>query len=347
MICDMREPRAFKLSRSKATFFFSACLILSSLMMLACESRPPETKTAVPLSWEESSTIQLSSQAGASTVPWRKMEVLTRGVLSIGLQANKSSGLVKLSVRNEAGRRQVFQKEVELAPASPLTMAFNVEAGTYYLVLESTQNQPVNASISVRFQPEDPDALSGSDKGREGAHVLVHGQVKEGAVSYRNGNRTNWYKYDVLSSEFAHIEFRPNQMAKGVKAECITPTGLSFELKGQDKVVLREPGHLWIRAYADQPDSVGEFTLKITRTPSSGVVQKGMILKFNANAATINLGSDDGIQVGQMGFIQRPDGKVVDFVIEKVLQRSSTAQFKSNLQDEDLNMNVQFEKRSL
>lgn len=314
------------------------------IILLGCESAPPQVNTAVPILWGESNGLQLAPQTESTANPWRKIVVLTRGVLTIGLQSNSNSGKVKLNVRNETGRSSIFQKEIELAPKSPVNVTLNVEAGTYFMVLDALQGQPMNIAMAARFQPEDPDALSGPDKGREGAQQLVSAQAKEGAVSFRDGNRTDWFKYEVASTESIQIKFQTLDQAKGVKGECITPTGLSFELTGQDKLVVREPGSLWIRIYADQADSGGGYKLTAFSSPFLGTERKGIILKFNTNTATINMGTEDGIREGLKGFIQRPDGALVDFVIEKSLQRTSTAKSKINFKEVDLNLPVHFEK---
>lgn len=310
----------------------------------ACESAPPQVKTAIPISWGESSALQLSPETESASIPWRKIVVLSRGVLTIGLQANAPGGKVNLNVRNESGRRSIFQKEIDLAPNSPVNVTLNVEAGTYFMVLEPLQGQLLNAAIAARFQPEDPDALSGPDKGRDGAQTLMAGQPKEGAVSYRDSNRTDWFKYEVASSETLQFKFQALDQARGVKAECITPTGLTFELTGQDKLVVREPGSIWIRVYAEQADSGGGYRLTTLSSPFMGTERKGIILKYNATSATINMGTDDGVREGLKGYIQRPDGSLLDFVVEKALRRSSTAKSRSAFKDVDLNLMVHFEK---
>ncbi|NBW81635.1 hypothetical protein EBR21_07760, partial [bacterium] len=70
-----------------------------SALMIGCETSPPQVKTAVPISWGESSSLQLSPETESASVPWRKIVVLSRGVLTIGLQANTNGGKVKLNVR--------------------------------------------------------------------------------------------------------------------------------------------------------------------------------------------------------------------------------------------------------
>ena len=149
-------------------------ILLSTLS--ACESSPPQVRTAVPISWGEANSLQLSPQTEAISQPWRKVVVLTRGVLTIGMQSNSNVGKVRLSVRNDTGRRSLFQKEIDLAPSSPVNITLNVEAGTYFVVVDPLQGQSFGASLAARFQPEDPDALSGADKGREGAQQLANSQ---------------------------------------------------------------------------------------------------------------------------------------------------------------------------
>ena len=315
-----------------------------SALMIGCETSPPQVKTAVPISWGESSSLQLSPETESASVPWRKIVVLSRGVLTIGLQANTNGGKVKLNVRNETGLSSIFQKEIDLAPNSPVNVTLNVEAGTYFMVLEPLQGQMLTAAIAARFQPEDPDALSGPDKGRDGAQSLTTAQPREGAVSYRDSNRTDWFKYEVANSETLQLKFQTLDQAKGVKAECITPTGLTFELTGLDKLVVREPGSIWIRVYADQADSSGGYRLTALSSPFLGTERKGIILKYNSTSATINMGTDDGVREGLKGYIQRPDGSLVDFVVEKALRRSSTAKAKAEFKDLDLNLMVHFEK---
>jgi hypothetical protein len=287
----------------------------------------------------------LAPQTQSSSNPWRKIDVLTRGVLTIGLQSNENGGKLQLNVRSANGRSSIFRKEIELAPKAPVNITLNVEAGTYYMVLEPLQGQVVSAAIAARFQPEDPDALSGPDKKRDGAQVLVNSQPREGAVSYKDGNRTNWYKYEVANSESLDFRFTPSNLAKGLKAECISPTGASFELSTQDKLVVREPGTVWIRVYADQADSGGGYSLSASSSPVTGTQRKGLILKFHSTVATINMGADDGIREGLKGYIQRPDGTLVDFVIEKALRRTSTAKSMNDFQESDLNLTVHFEKK--
>jgi hypothetical protein len=317
----------------------------AGIMLLSCESAPPQINTAQPISWGESAVSQLAPQTETTSTPWRKIDVLTRGVLSIGLQSNDNGGKIQLNVRSANGRSNIFRKEIELAPKAPINITLNVEAGTYYMILEPLQGQVISAAISARFQPEDPDALSGPDKKRDGAQLLVNAQAREGAVSYKHGNRTNWYKYEVPNSETLDFRFSPASQAKGVKAECISPTGISFELSAQDKLVVREPGTVWIRVYADQSDSGGGYSLSASSSPVTGAQRKGIILKYQTTFATINMGADDGIREGLKGYIQRPDGTLVDFVIEKALRRSSTAKSASKFQDSDLNLTVHFEKK--
>lgn len=312
--------------------------------MCGCETPPPQLKTAVPITWGDSSAVQLAPQAESATVPWRKIEVLTRGVLTIGVQANSVGGKVKLNVLNHNGRSSLFQKEVDLAPKAPVNVTLTVDAGTYFMEVRPLEGQLLNTIIAARFQPEDPDALSGPDKGREGAQVLVQAQPKQGKVSFRDGNRTDWFKYDVASTESLQINFQSVDQAKGVRAECITPTGMSFELTGQDKLVVRDPGSVWIRVFADQADSAGSYNLAVVSSPFLGTERKGVVLKFNEKNATINMGTEDGIREGLKGYIQRPDGTLVDFVIEKALRRSSTAKSASTFRDVDLNLTVHFEK---
>lgn len=310
-----------------------------------CESSPPQVKTAVPITWGESNTLQLTTQNNSVAQPWRKIVVLTKGVLTIGLQSNTDGGKVRLNVKNESGKRSIFEKDMDLAPKSPINITLNVDAGTYFMVLEPLEGQLLNAALAARFQPEDPDALSGADKGREGAQQLTIGQAKEGAVSFRDGNRTDWFKYDAAAAETLQIRFQTLEQARGVKAECITPTGLSFELTGQDKLVLREAGTVWLRVFADQADSGGGYKLSTFSSPFMGTERKGLILKFNGHNATINMGTEDGVREGLKGFIQRPDGTLVDFVIERALQRTSTAKAALTFKNVDLNLTVHFEKK--
>ena len=339
---SMAMKRNFLIALSVNTVFVPLLmLVLSS----GCESSPPQVRTAVPITWGESSTLQLSSQPETISQPWRKIVALTKGVLTIGLQSSTDGGRVRLHVKNETGKRSIFQKEIDLAPRSPVNATLNVDAGTYFTVLEPLNGQLLNASLAARFQPEDPDALSGADKSREGAQQLTAAQAKEGAVSYRDGNRTDWFRYDATSAETLQIQFQGIDQAKGLKAECITPTGVSFDLTGQDKLVLRDPGTVWLRVYADQADSGGGYKLTTFSSPFLGTERKGLILKFNGNNATVNMGIEDGVREGLKGFIQRPDGSLVDFVIEKALQRSSTAKSTSTFKDMDLNLTVHFEKK--
>jgi hypothetical protein len=314
-------------------------------VIFSCETAPPQINTAEPISWGESAVTQLSPQSQTSSNPWKKIEVLTSGVLTIGLRSNDNAGKVHLNVRSANGRKSILQKDIDLEPKSPVNVTLNVEAGTYYMILEPLQGQVISAAIAARFQPEDPDALSGPDKKRDGAQLLVHAQSREGAVSYKDGNRTNWYKYEVANSESLDFKFTLSNLAKGVKAECISPTGVSFELSMQDKLVVREPGTVWIRIYADQADSGGRYTLSALSSPVAGSQRKGIILKYNSTLATINMGADDGIREGLKGYIQRPDGTLVDFVIEKALRRSSTAKSANPFQESDLNLSVHFEKK--
>lgn len=316
----------------------------AALAATACETPPAQVNTAVPITWGEGGTLKLAPQSDMGANAWRKIVVLSRGVLTIGLQSNVNSGLVRLNVRSENGRRSIFQKEIELAPKSPVNVTLNVDAGTYFMVLEPLQEQLLNVAIAARFQPEDPDAFSGPDKTREGAQVLVNAQAKEGAVSYRDSNRTDWYKFDVATSETLKFKFQTSEQTRGVRAECITPTGLSFELTGQDKLVVREPGSVWVRVYAEQADSGGGYKISAESSPMVGSERKGIILKYNSNTATINMGTDDGVREGLKGYVQRPDGGLIDFVIEKALHRSSTARSKNNFAEVDLNLTVHFEK---
>lgn len=338
----MSVLRSLKKHSQCAVWGASLCVLVGAT---GCETSPPQVRTAVPITWGESNTLQLSSPTDAQAQPWRKLVILTKGVLTIGLQSNTDAGKILLNVKNESGRRSIFQKEVELAPLSPLNITINVDAGTYFIVLEPAQGQMLNAALAARFQPEDPDALSGADKDREGAQQLIATQAKEGAVSYRDGNRTDWFRYDAASSETLQIRFQSIDQAKGVKAECITPTGLTFELTGQDKLVLREPGTVWFRVFAEHADSGGGYKITALNSPVLGAERKGLILKFNGHSATINMGIEDGVREGLKGYIQRPDGTLVDFVVEKALQRSSTAKSGALFKDIDLNLTVHFERK--
>lgn len=322
------------------SFIFS-CLFASA----GCESSPPQIDSAIPITWGESNTLQLVSQNATSSQPWRKIEVLTRGVLTIGLESSHHSGQVELTVKNESGRRNVFKKAFDLKPQSPLTVSLNVDTGQYYMVLEPRDGQILNAGLSARFQPEDPDALSGADKEREGAQQLHVTQSKEGAVSYRDGNATDWYRYDASAAETLQLKFSTAEQSKGIKAECITPTGLSFQLTGQDKIVLRETGTVWVRVYAEQADSGGGYKISAQSSPFHTISRRGLILKYNGKTATINMGIEDGVREGLKGFLQRNDGSIVDFVIESSLQRTSKARSVSQFKSSDLNQTVNFESK--
>lgn len=342
-----RQRMVKKFGHKKYILLRIPLFLISLIFASSCESTPPQLQSAIAMSWGETNQLQIAPKAELEVIPWRKVVVLTPGVLAIGLQSNADKGKVKLNVFDESGRRSLFLKEVELAPRSPLKVSINVAAGTYYVVLEPLGLQSsLNASIEARFMPEDPDALSGSDKNRQGAQLLINAQPKEGAVSYKDSNRTDWFKYEITNSETIHIHFKPSEEARGVKAECISPTGLSFELSGQDKIVVREPGTLWIRVSADNAESGGSYKLTALSSPLLGAERKGLILKLNRNNATVNLGIDDGIREGIEGYIQRPDGAKLDFVIEKALRRSSTAKADSAFRDEDLNLPVHFDKKS-
>lgn len=321
--------------------FFVSCVFASA----GCESSSPQINNAIPITWGESNTLQLVSQNASSSQPWRKIEVLTRGVLTIGLESTHHSGQVGLTVKNESGRKNIFKKTFELKPHSPLSVSLTVEAGQYFMVLETHDGQILNAGLSARFQPEDPDALSGADKEREGAQQLQVTQSKEGAVSYRDGNATDWFRYDAQSAETLQLKFSTMEQSKGIKAECITPTGLSFHLTGQDKLVLREAGTVWIRIHADEPDSGGGYKITAYSSPFHSVSRRGMILKFNGKTATINMGIEDGVREGLKGFLQRPDGSIVDFVIEHSLQRTSKAKALTYFKNGDLNQTVNFESK--
>lgn len=324
----------------------SGCVAALCILHAGCESSPPQTKNAIPINWGESNSLPLAVAPTDSTMsPWRKVVVLTKGVLTIGLRTGTGHGRVRLTVRSDAGKRTLFQKEVDLSPQAPVNMTIGIDAGTYFIVLEPLQDQVLNAMLTARFQPEDPDALSGSDKEREGAQKLGLAQAKEGAVSFRDGNRTDWFRYDSSAAETLQIRFQPLELAKGVKAECITPTGASFELTGQDKVVIREPGTVWIRVFADQADSGGGYRLNASNSPFLSTEKKGLILKYNKFNATVNLGTEDGIREGLKGFIQRTDGTLVDFVIERALQRSSTAKAPVEFKETDLLLPVHFEHK--
>jgi len=330
--------------KSKSVSVFSlifSCLLASS----GCESSPPQVNSAIPITWGESNTLQLVSQSATSSQPWRKIEVLTRGVLTIGLETAHHSGQVQLTVKNESGRRNIFKESFDLKPRSPLTVSLSVEGGQYYMVLEPHDGQILNAGLTARFQPEDPDALSGADKEREGAQQLQATQSKEGAVSYRDGNATDWFRYDAPTTETLLLKFSPEEQSKGIKAECITPTGLSFHLTGHDKVVLREAGTVWIRIYAAQADSGGGYKISAQSSPLNSISRRGIILKYNGKTATINMGIEDGIREGLKGYLQRHDGAIVDFVIESSLQRTSKARAMSFFNSSDLNQTVNFETK--
>lgn len=321
--------------------FIVSCLFSTA----GCESSPPQIHSAVPITWGESNTLQLVSQNATSEQPWRKIEVLTRGVLTIGLSSTSHSGAVHLTVKNESGRRDIFQKTFDFVPNSPISVSLNVEAGLYYMVLEPKNGQILNAGLRARFQPEDPDALSGADKERDGAQQIRPAEAKEGAVSYRDGNATDWFRYDATAAETLQLRFNAMEQSRGIKAECITPTGLSFHLTGQDKIVLREPGTVWVRIYAEQADSGGGYKISAFSSPFHTISRRGLILKFNGKTATINMGIEDGIREGLKGFLQRSDGSIVDFVIESSLQRTSKARALSYFRNSDLNLTVNFESK--
>jgi hypothetical protein len=57
------------------------------------------------------------------------------------------------------------------------------------------------------------------------------------------------------------------------------------------------------------------------------------------------MGTEDGVREGLKGYIQRPDGTLVDFIVEKALQRSSTAKSATIFKDMDLNLPVNFERK--
>ena len=318
---------------------------MALVLWTGCESSPPQIKSAIPITWGESSALQLTTPNDTISQPWRKIVVLTKGVLTIGLQSNTNGGKIQLNVKDQTGTRSIFKKAIELASKAPINVTLNVNAGTYFVVLEPLDDQLINAALAARFQPEDPDALSGADKNREGAQQLTTAQAKEGAVSYRDGNRTDWFRYDASGAETLQFRFQSFDQARGVKAECVTPTGFSFELTGQDKLVLREAATVWLRVYADQADSGGGYKLMTYSSPFLGKERRGMILKFNGNNATINLGTDDGVREGLKGYLQRPDGTLVDFIIERALQRTATAKSEISFKDMDLNLHVLFEKK--
>ncbi len=336
----------FNTLNRKSTSVSVISLIFGCLFANAgCESSPPQVNSAIPITWGESNTLQLVSQNATSSQPWRKIEVFTRGVLTIGLESTQHTGQVELTVKNESGRRNIFKKSFDLKPHSPLTVSLNVEGGQYFMVLEPRDGQILNAGLSARFQPEDPDALSGADKEREGAQQLQITQGKEGVVSYRDGNATDWFRYDASAAETLQLKFLPADLSKGIKAECITPTGLSFHLTGQDKIVLREAGTVWIRVYAEHADSGGGYKISAQSSPFNAINRRGLILKYNGKTATINMGVEDGIREGLKGFLQRNDGTIVDFVIESSLQRTSKARAVSFFKSSDLNQTVNFESK--
>ncbi|MCA2959001.1 MAG: hypothetical protein IOD12_02030 [Silvanigrellales bacterium] len=198
---------------------------------------------------------------------------------------------------------------------------------------EGTKNEEAKGQETT----DDSERASGPNQTRAGADALdVAGGPRTGAVSFQEGNRSNWYRLVLPDAGVYRIEFAAHEDAVGLDAE-IFEDGLPRPLGSSETLEALRPRDLYVRVAAPEPRARGSYRLSVAPTSQPLVENvKGHVLRFNGTHATLDLGAEDGMKVGLRGLILRPNASSVEFVVKKVLTRSSSVEARTELKLADV-----------
>ena len=198
---------------------------------------------------------------------------------------------------------------------------------------EGTKNEEAKGQGTT----DDSERASGPNQTRAGADALdVAGGPRKGTVSFKEGNRSDWYRLVLPDAGIYRIEFQAQEDGVGLDAE-IFEDGLPRPLGSSETLEALRPSDLYVRIAAPEPRARGSYRLSISPTAQPLAEEvKGHVLRFNGTHATLDLGAEDGMKVGLRGLIHRPNASSVEFVVRKVLTRSSRVEVEKELKLADV-----------
>lgn len=196
-------------------------------------------------------------------------------------------------------------------------------------------SSPTLANALAEGEPS--ERASGPNQTRAGADALdVAGGARSGTVSFKDGNRSDWYRLVLPDPGVYRLEFHTEPDALGLDAE-IFEEGSPRPLKSTEILDLLRPRDLYVRVAAPEPLARGTYRLSVGPAARAALDEvKGQVLRFNGTQVTLDLGAEDGMKVGLQGIIHRSDATAVEFVVKRVLKRSSSVEVRSALSEADL-----------
>ena len=324
---------------------FTNCTIFSGLALLlvpllvGCETPRPDKLAATPLSMGEQQHGVIDPQKTEMATLWKVVRVGAPGNLSVHVSFDAPNAQARLFVYKENSNSTLLKRNLESAD-SKNQVELRVEPGLYYLGVHANKYR-TEFNVAAKFVPHDPDSESGANRNRDGANALPENGVVEGIVSFRDANQTDWYKYVATKAGFVTFDFLVKDETIGITAELYEKDKLLQTINGTLNIEIKNPGNYFVKVVAPKVESVGAYRLSNKSIAAFQGDKIGAVIRFHENLITINLGSDDGIKPGFRGFVRRTNGTMIEFLVERVLKRTSNARLKEKLSDSDLNLPVE------
>ncbi len=218
--------------------------------------------------------------------------------------------------------------------------SLSLQPGHYVIAIESSLTTVTN--VMLKFTPADPEENSGINRDITGATVLNASAPVTGTVNYRNANRTDWYQWEVPRKGIVTLSCETINQQSQTEMKYIDETGTSKKCLLKTLLTYEKPSKLYVGFSAVEISSFLDYRVQVSFMPMPESPMGGIILRTTPESITVDLGTDDGIQLGTKGVIVRGPNDFAEIEIESVLKRTSKAKVTGRINETDLNKPVTF-----
>lgn len=335
------NPLSLSGRRARPTWVAALCCTTWTALT-ACETPKPDPRAAKPLMLGESQKGAVDANIKSKRIDWRLVQVGAKGTLSLELTCGSSLAQTNLFVFRDGARSPAVRKRACDGENKQGLTEVHVDAGAYYVGVQALENG-MDFTLIATFMPADPESQSGENRMQSGAVRLSENSGAEGVVSFRDANRSDWLRFDPREPGFVTFDLILGEQS-GLKAEVHSVAGPVREFTDKITLEVKNTSPLWVRVWAPEPQDAGSYRLTPRLVAAYHGDKSGIVLRFNQRSLTISLGSDDGVKEGMRGFVKRPNGQPVEFIIEKVLRRTCRARSDTKLNDTDVNLPVELRR---
>lgn len=310
-----------------------------ALSGLACTTLLPDRQSATQIGlWDQvhGYVKEADPQKGAF---WRSIEVPFDGVLEINVDYQSVESDLDLFLYKDSSE-EAFDASTNKAKGNKKEhLKTEVTKGKYYIKVLA-ESKASDFKLQLRYLPTDPEVASGPNFDMNQASLLPENQTQEGSVSFREGNRTDWYKIQLNTPGTSKLQLSLLGSNQGIVTELLEEGQAPKPFTGTETIKVSRPRTFFVKIMATDPSSLVKYRLAAQTQKAQAFDKNGKILRITNDSLILNLGTVNNMQVGFKGLIERNNGENIEFVIEKVLRQTSKAKVSGSVNGADVGKSV-------